>query len=112
MPQTTQSAQIQHNGNEFSTEGQEQAAEELIEMWNESDGEMSFGDMEDEGNWSRTMYRNVKEEYTEPVSQSNQRDVRTRERSDAREAMEGVQIPENHVAAFVQGYQMGRQDAE
>lgn len=111
MPQTTQSAQIQYNGKEFGTEGQEQATEELIGMWNESDGEMSFGDMEEEGDWSRTMYRNMHKEYTEPVSQSNQSPARTRERSDAREAMEGVQIPENHVAAFVQGYQMGREDS-
>lgn len=112
MPQTTQSAQIQHNGKEYGTEGQEQATEELIEFWNESNGEMSFGDMEEEGSWSRTMYRNVKEDYTEPVSQSNQNPARTRGRSDAREAMEGVQIPQNPVAAFVQGYRMGRQDVE
>jgi hypothetical protein len=105
--QLADAPEVQYNGEPFGNENHEAATRELIQLWNESNGQMSFRDMEDRGEWSRTMYRNMME-YVEPV-QATQSGARTRGQSDARQAMEQIVIPDNPVAAFVKGYQMAQE---
>lgn len=102
-PQLRSTTDIELASTDFQTDNHEQAAEEIEQFY--EDGVRTFVEMEELGEWSRSLYQQVYKKYFRAYSKNG---ISEPEQGDLR----GDDIPTNGgTAQYRQGYRDGYSDA-